>query len=874
MSELHRRIKATTGRKTISPEALESAQHFERLLQKADFVACFVSTAHTYVTSLSSNPEQTSFDDIGYRVSRLKQVFNGQPKTSTLVSLMEDSDYPHNMPATSIASFTNILPLLFRAVIENDVYRQRRADLQKLLKRALSAPIDWTYRQTMAHDIMVELRENRRWETMERVGRVAHDSMGEWPETVLPLYLDAIDRLDRHHLAPTIDSLPDRLRSTLNYDTYDYLLKCHLSNRNLEAAKAILDDMLAKGLTPTQRTFEFVYSGYRPLGGYTTFLDDARQLNLAPTRQLLNQVLESLIREEGFIAGIQAVESLHTRASERLQAALQPRTYVDYITDSSTASHLQKAVPQSNNAIAPPPDRSTFGLMVRAYATIGDFDKALDTYKDMLEAGYKPNAFTLSALIAAYRSTPSERKNLDKGAEISGLLESDNLPVDAQSKILRSRLPDLLQSEGVEGLLRQLESMNAQGIRLDDRSVSIIYNYFAKSALADAPALGRALVNIRKAHGSSYRVTDVNILIQSFIEAEVSEQSKNPEQPSDIEFYPSVERDADAAASFHSIVEDLSSQGSKPDAYTLMLIMKRYADNRGSPRRLWDFFKQQFLEQGFKPNAHHISAIMTAFTKAGDVYGARRAMERGIALGVPPTIQHLTILLNFFIDRKSYVAAQQIVREMEERQLTTDLPVLVSLAKLEAKAGRRKALYQIEDQAKARFPDAKWPNTSFESLKLRCFLEQRKVTRGLNQLKIVLDQEGFVPDAHLLSVLSSAHRGARNALNRLKPGTPESAREAAKALAEQARSMKQQVAKYLQQQKKQTSKKQKDLAGQMKSLLELLNQNREIAGDYDVDKYTPELEALSSENSSPPDTQPQLQGDQQEQNAETLKQKQ
>lgn len=785
-------------------------------------------------------------DEIRHRIQRMQDTFSHRARTETLSLLTPellglDEEVLH---------FEAIVPLLFRAVLEQDVYRQWRIRLQQLLKRI----IPYLHQQSFARAdaclaaVMSEFKTRRRWESIEQVGRLANTFLGRWTTATLSPYLDAIDRLERHHLAPTIDSLPSDMQPfPSDSRIYDYLLKCHLSNRNLAAAKAVLDAMTAAGITPTQRTFEFVYSGYRPLGGYSTFLDDAKQLNLAPSRQLINHVLESLIREEGLAAGIEAVDSLPQIAAERVQAALGSVDAPSGIADRSTSlvsAGTDLATANANDlAIETQPDRSTYGLMMRAYAAAGDFDKALDTYTEMLAEGYTPNGFTQAALAAAYRLPRTT--SLDEHEKSLSLL-SNNPITEVQTKTFRSRLPMIIENEGIEGVLRSVAEMNSKSVRLDDRSISVIFNAIAKAGLAKPADLSKFLVKLRHAHGSSYKVTDVNVLIQSFIASEGQSQSKHSWRPLQIPFAPDPLVNQSAAAQFHEIVMQLSLQGSRPDAYTMMLIMKRYADKGGSPRTLWEFFRSQFLDQGFKPNAHHISALMLAFVNAGDVYGARRAMDRGIALGVKPTQQHYTILINYFMKVRESSAARAVVREMNDQNIQSDIYVLTTLADYDAKRGDLSSVKQFESEAQSRFPDEAWPNPAFETIKFQCRLQQRAPLIALSKLKSLLETYSLMPDKQMLSAIDSTRRAARNAMN--KSDENGRAHTEAKKILEVANEVWWLARKSMRHDN--PRKEQAQMKKQLKRLLESLNENREVAGDYDFEQYEvkqePKMEPLEA----------------------------
>lgn len=827
----------------LSPEAVsiaevqDSIEYFETLIQQGDYIACFLAVVQDCLhSSQTSRPHAK--EEIRHRIHRMHETFSDKPRTRSLCLLTAEGS------ALDDKTFNveTVVPLLFKAVLEQDAYRSWRVRLQQLLKRVVPYLLAESFENANSclTAVMSQFSTRRRWESIEQIGRLARESFGRWTRSTLPLYLEAIDKLDRHYLAPQIESFPpDMLPFTLESRIYDYLLKCHLSNRNLSAAKAVLDSMTAAGIIPNRYTFEFVYAGYRPLGGYSTFLDDAKQLNLASSRRLVNLVLDDLIKDEGLLAGIEAVEALPRIAAEKVQLAIassnndnQRETTSNSLVDQNTPSTTSDAsiVPLQEGR-----DRSTFGLMVRAYATVGDFDRALDTYVEMIEEGIQPSAFTQAALVAAYR-IPQESDPAGFQATNQTLpIIPANLVADQRTRVFRAQLPIILDTEGLHGALEEIEEMNNSGTRLDDRSISIIFNYLAKSGLASASTLSQLLPNLRRAHGSSYRVTDVNILIQELITAEENFESEATSRPLEIAFTPNPAIDEDVAFRFHDILAQLSLQGSKPDDYTMMLVMKRYADNGGSPRKLWEFFRTQFLDQGFKPNAHHIGALMIAFINAGDVFGARRVLDRGSALGVKPTIHHLTILLNFFVKARHAASARVVLREIEERELQTDIYVLAAKAELESHYGNIAGVKALESEARSRFPKEKWPNPAFETIKIQCRLQLRRPLEALRALKPVLSLKLLVPDKQLHRTILSVDRAARNSLNQTEEGTR--AHEEAKALASVAAEVKRLS---ITSRRNDSREAQKKFRAEIKQLLGLINANREIAGDYDVEQYTME----------------------------------
>lgn len=735
------------------PFTSQFASRFEAGLAQENLAKCYSRLVQEYLYRFEQDRPSLE-SNLVKRIRQLHDTFATKPRSSA-VQVLKDYCQDDRIPPLEI-----IVPLLVTALFDQMEYTSRRTKFRQVLLKA----IDLLQRQGCLEQaeeclegVLREYRKRRRWEAIEGVAPLALGIRG-WTPLVLEHYLHALDQSGHHHKFPEISSLTT-MKQALSRQHYDLLIKGHLCNRNLAAARAFLALRLDAGLPLDAESFNVFQSGYRSLGGYETLLHDLAHLGIpASSQQLVHNLLAARIQDEGPAGAIEVLSLLESRAQS------SPVPLLD-----TTYSHTELT---QGNAITLEPEHrslsnqaqssiSAISLKVYAQATLDELDQAVDSYTQLMDTGMRPSAFITSTLLMAYRRAGKSQSSSENVIKAS----VRKTPKAHQEKVYRRLTSTILNEEGIEGLKTHLKKMTEENIRLDDHSISVIAKHFGSSLTASKLAM--FVQTLRQAHGSQLSISDFNLVLQSIYQRERAQSlsgSNDARRQRRARTLPSTMISL-ADTTFANVMQNNDIRGLRPDAYTVMLVMKRYADGGGSPYKLWQFFRLHILEAGIKPTAHHISALMTAYCNAGDSYGARRVMDRGQALGVKPTIQLWTILLQSFAQKRQPGFAQNFLLELQQHGFRPDLHVYTALASAHAEVGNSVGIATYEQEARNlvsdQSGDVNWPNVVFETLKFNAWIVQRRHYAAHRQLARALD-DGLEPDDHLYRSVDNAYRSLQH----------------------------------------------------------------------------------------------------------------
>ena len=696
-----------------------------------------------------------------------------------------------------------IQPLLVCFVqisLDRNVHRTHRKHLVALVRRiaevASASVIRSESLAEVLRSVVTEFAGRGCWRFVVDFSQVFRDWCSEWIPLILHDFLKGIIHLEEYHLAPSIHSLPSST-PPLSRSTYELLLKAHLARRELSLASEVIHSMQQYSLYPSRTAYQAILDGYRLAapGGhiYNTVFADLEHLGLKDATAAFNGLIDVVIAQ-GDLTSAYDIFDIFDRpmldeSGMKLVKSPSPTEILPSIRPPNavpaSTSTLVRMSSDDCQAVTIPspklpllPNGETFSLFVQGYSSIGEFDRALDFFVEMVDLGFKPNRLVSRALLDAYKNAGQPEGVLNIVRQVEGWEEGP--PADSwrqeESASGRTGLEQsrrlstsMLEEGGLRGLRGLLENLTKQGVSFKLRSISLILSYLAKSSVVDAIRLSEIAQKLHKDLGTAFTISDLNILLHSFGAREAADpsvrQRRFRKDPTLANLSPSYKGDMRLLKHFLAMVQQLQSKGVDPDAYTCAILMQRFANNGGSPRTLWAYFRWQILDRGIKPAPHHISALLTAYVNTNDPYGARRAMDRGEALGVAPNAHHYTILISDFLKREKKDLAEALFLQMQERGIEPDLYICTVLANWAAKHGLIEQVRSLIERVRKTMSNVKQPNIVLETALFCAHNVRREYWLGQHDLEKAL-AAGMMPDKMLMRLNSRLVQDLRRNLRK------------------------------------------------------------------------------------------------------------
>lgn len=676
--------------------------------------------------------------------TRLENLDFQSPVGSRLVGVRRDGELD------SLASFLSaVLQQLLAVILERKVWTRLQSPLRKCLLSICNDRPDAA--PTILEDIAVFLAERR----------ISHitvyllsdlDSISKlWTPRSIHLFLQAIEKTKQYQVTPHFNDLPTSLPSSIPLESYNCFIRSHLANNNLREARLFYRSMVQNELKPTVDTYNCIFEGYRALGYsedlYEHILADQHGIGLPADTKVLNSFIEMHIAAGEMDRALEVFRLFRTgrpkptllspqpapAAAADCQAQLPflstatgepvsmtataPTTPAPPLTSYSpeipaTVASMTSPSPASE----PVPDKSTFALFVRGYSQLGDLDRALDFYTRMMDEGFKPTKFLSQAIIKAYSNLGRIRDAQAIIASVEGaaqtsvqLAPTPSTPSSQAAGLYQAMLPGLLAKEGINGLKAVIRDMTVQGVVLTGTSIAMVLNYLSKSGKVSANKLASIADRIRNASPTFPTISELNVMLNSYTQRDAAlSNTTSPKRRSSASQSPSLTMSfadrMDDRKMFMALLNQLYSAGITADAYTIAILMQRYAERKGNPATLWAYFRWQILDRGIRATPPHIAAVMTAYINVEDLYGARRALDRGQALGVRPNIHLYTILIQAFLRENNRMAADFIYKEMQEKGVKPDLHLYAVFAEWAAKYGTLAYVERIVQQGQGLHP--------------------------------------------------------------------------------------------------------------------------------------------------------------------------
>ena len=701
---------------------------------------------------------------------------------------IEDIDWS----VTTLDSLLHPLASLHLAFSTNQSMSASRLQYRRWLESAMRYLSGRTDQQALLLVASVSaFAERGQDDAVIAMARHAHTLFGAWVPEILTMYLEALIAVDKPHLAPNLEALP----AGLSLETFNLLLVAHLQARDLLAARQIFSALRERGLQPDRTTYMAVLRGYRALGAnhnlYRALVGTIRELHLPHNTETINIFIECCLAIGDLEGAYELFKQFEpppmlpapaSSARSLPQVADPPREQLlpmpkdpppanigqTQLADGHGASPLDlaKSSPRGEELATMSqlkPNEATLALFVEGHIASGRLEEALDTMARMLDDGLRPSPFLVRAIRMAYLrqdQSPDQRANSALLEHV--LAQNYDLRADADQPVEEMRrkisqyhfqLKQALDTSGLKTIPSIIDDMTDEGIAVRSKALTWIVAYVARRV--SFTKIEAVVSGLRGGSSSESfpALSEFNLMLDALIREDdaqyvlrgLNETMKEEIIPgaSDMpsEAQPRQER-------FTAVVEWLREATLLPDAYTCAILMRRFAKSGGSPRALWSFFQRQVLNRGLQPSPHHIVPLMVAYSKAGDPYGARRAMDRGSALGVEPNVNHYTVLLSHYAHAKKPELVRTLFQEMQDRGIQADRKAYVILAHAAASNALVQQVLAIMRQYRKLLPDAPWPESGLISCLFNVRNRRREFRVAQYVVRDALDK-GLIPDAML-----------------------------------------------------------------------------------------------------------------------------
>ena len=186
---------------------------------------------------------------------------------------------------------------------------------------------------------------------------------------------------------------------------------------------------------------------------------------------------------------------------------------------------------------------------------------------------------------------------------------------------------------------------------------------------------------------------------------------------------------------------------------------------------MWEYVQTEVIDRGAKPTRHHITVIMRAFIKQGDLNGARATLRRALELGVERHVSFYSVLIGGHSRLGSRDEVHALVSEMRQEGIAPDRSLYAALAFSASRERSPRALSNVLREAKAVVPD-------IEIDPVFVMIEYRALSSAGRRLhaQILLRQRlalGLVPDRAVSVVLRRTAKFENRKANKSALATPQ-----------------------------------------------------------------------------------------------------
>lgn len=497
-------------------------------------------------------------------------------------------------------------------------------------------------------------------------------------------------------------------------EVLDELVCAHLKQANLAAAHEILALKSEQSLPTTERTVLAILDGMRGFHGNegmeNSILDTfttSQLVQRAALRQnvrVLNRVMSVRAERSQVVMALAILEHFDLDGETKYRLALA----------SLVPSHVPGARPLSDDWWRPPPDIATFAVFMSMALRRNHAGEGLDLFLDSQRLGLGLNQHLVSHLVRTVVVNAGADKaeefvfNLSTGAALPN--RDFVLPsFEPTALVYETLFSGVLNQKGLRGAWAVLErtvAASEKKVAASEGIVAALVKYLSLER-GDPPKVSADFLvkmNVLTTGARKPTLANLNDLVKAAWQRErfrsaANRFDKGRRLPSTTlsstttsSSPPGPPPAAPPPSSMSRVRHSLSHREVKKDATTVQLLLRN--DALPTPAAMWEYIHTQLIARGARPTYHHITLIMRAQLKRGDLDGARASLRRALDLGVEPHPAFYSVLIGWCsrLGRPADVAI--LLMEMRREHVAPDRGLYLALAMA---AARKRDVRGVKD---------------------------------------------------------------------------------------------------------------------------------------------------------------------------------
>ncbi|KAL8289988.1 hypothetical protein RQP46_002927 [Phenoliferia psychrophenolica] len=564
----------------------------------------------------------------------------------------------------------------------------------------------------------------------------------------------------------------------------DELVCAHLKTGDLAAAHAVLAQKEVRGFPTTERTVLAILDGMRELGGNVS-MEHTILANSTPGQLIDKSALRQNVNVLNRIMSIRADrESLQhaLRVLEYFNLAALPRP-LPVAAVSLSSPHTKPyqlhipydSHPPSHSPPAahwrPMPDAATFAILMsialrRQFPTV-----SIELFIESQALGLGMHEALVTQLVVSVLVhagvADAERFVFDlaKGtARLPGVKGYTLRPFEPTPLVYEVLLSGVLHQSGLRGanaLLARMSDATKHKVEVSEGLVASLAKYLAQDTRGSDP-LARAAdfvaeMNVRTAGVRKPTIANLNELIKSVWRRERFRSARRfAKKPR--------EHSVATVGRMRRVRQSLTDREVPNDSGTVQQLLRTSALD--SPEFMWEYINTQVVDRGAKPTRHHMTVIMRAYVKAGDLAGARATFRRALDLGVERHVAFYSVLIGGCARLGTREDVAAVVREMRQEHVVPDRSLYAALAFAACRRRAPKALADVLREARTTVPRIKI-DPVFVMLEYRALIVAGHRLRAQVLVRRRLAM-GLIPDQAVSAVLRRSARYTNRKENRMK----------------------------------------------------------------------------------------------------------
>jgi pentatricopeptide repeat protein len=412
---------------------------------------------------------------------------------------------------------------------------------------------------------------------------------------------------------------------------YNTMLKSHLARGRPDEARALLQEMAARGLQANKVTFnELLHAKVvaKDRKGVWSLIDDMQKAGIRANSVTCSILLKSLTihspqRDVKRVMGL--IEEIQESMDEvLLSSAIEACIRITQLDLLSELMRRHKEKGGLRNLAAP-----AYGSMIKAYGQKGDMARVHELWSDMEELGVKPTAITLGCMTEAMVMNGQADEALDL---VRKQFDCKERRCCINTVIYSTLLKGFAASKRIDKVMAVYEEMRGKGISCNTITYNTLLDAFAKCCAMDRAS--RLLEDMKESFVEPDIITYSTIIKGYCGVGEVdrafhvlAEMRNDGKFVPDEIMYNSI---LDGCAKQHRVedalglLDEMKASGICPSNYTLSILVKLL----GHARRLNQAFhmvEQLSGQNGFRPNVQVYTCLVQACT-------LNRRLERALTL--------------------------------------------------------------------------------------------------------------------------------------------------------------------------------------------------------------------------------------------------